>query len=101
MVALMKNDEKPSATPCLVLNVSLYLARRSMTFDMSASLKVVRIAAVCWASTSLAAIFWRRPLIRFRVSRGPEVVGIEGVGSEGAGVGAGSGVGAWTWARTS
>ena len=41
-----------------------------MTRDMSASLKVVRIAAVCWASTSRWAIFWRMPLIRLRVSRG-------------------------------
>ena len=38
---------------------------------MSASLKVVRIAAVCWASTRRWAIRWRSPLMRWRVSRGP------------------------------
>ncbi len=41
---------------------------------MSASLNVVKIAAVCWASTRRWAIFWRIPDIRFRVSRGsPEL----------------------------
>ena len=70
IAALTKNDMKPRATPCLALKASLYLPRRSMIRDMSASLKVVRIAAVCWASTSRWAIFWRMPLIRLRVSRG-------------------------------
>ena len=70
-VALTKNDMKPRPTPCFFWNGSLYFARRSMTRDMSASLKVVRIAAVCWASTSRWAIVWRIPLIRFRVSRWP------------------------------
>ena len=32
--------------------------------DMSASLKVVRIAAVCWTSTRRWATRWRSPLIR-------------------------------------
>ena len=60
---------KPSPTPCFVLKTSLYFARRSMIRDMSASLKVVRIAAVCCASTRRWAIFWRIPLIRFAASR--------------------------------
>ena len=73
IAALMKNDMKPSATPCLVLNVSLYRVRSSMTRVMSASLKVVRIAAVCCASTRRWAIRWRMPLIRWRslARRGP------------------------------
>ena len=53
--------------------------------DMSASLKVVRIAAVCWASTSRWAIRWRSPLMRWRVSRGP---------ADGADAGAGAAAGA-------
>src|SRR4051812_36800981 len=108
IVALMKNEEKPRATPCLALNESLYLARRSMTLDMSASLKVVRIAAVCWASTSRWAIFWRSPLIRFRLSRGrAPAAGAAGAGAGGAaGVGAavaaagGGGAGGGAWGGT-
>ncbi len=83
-----------------------------MTRDRSASLKVVRIAAVCCASTSRWAIFWRMPLIRWRVSRGRAREGGAttadaglGVGCGGVGVGAAGArsgaAGVARWARTS
>src|SRR4051812_33095490 len=60
-----------------------------MTRDMSASLKVVRIAAVCWASTRRWAILWRMPLIRCRTSRGRARLG---AGATGLGLGLGPGL---------
>src|SRR5881275_2970943 len=85
-VALTKNDMKPRATPCFFWNDSLYFERRSITRVMSASLKVVRIAAVCWTSTRRWAIFWRMPLILWRDSRGGAECGVLGAEGFGAGV---------------
>ena len=68
---------KPSPTPCRVRKSSLNRVRSSITRDRSASLKVVRMAAVCWASTRRWAIRCRKPLILCRVSRCP--AGKEGV----------------------
>ena len=64
---------KPRPTPCFFWNVSLYLARSSITRDMSASLNVVRMAAPCWAASSRSAIRARMGLIRCLVSRAPSV----------------------------
>ncbi len=47
--ARTKKLMKPSLTPCLAWNFSLYCLRRSITAPMSTSLKVVRMAAVDWA----------------------------------------------------
>ena len=52
---------------------------------MSISLKVVSIAAVCWASTSRAAMVWRRRDIRTRSSRRPLSAGAGGAWVEAAG----------------
>jgi hypothetical protein len=54
--ALTKKLMNPRPTPCLSANGSLYCLRVSITAVMSTSLKVVSIAAVCCASTSLDAI---------------------------------------------
>ena len=51
---------KPSLTPCFRVKSSWYLARRSRTADMSTSLKVVSMAASCWAWTRRWARRWRR-----------------------------------------
>src|SRR5437763_779977 len=73
--ALMKNDDRPSLTPCFFSNDSLYLARSSLTAVMSASLNVVNEAVVCCDSISRWAIRARIVLIFCRVSRGPAPVG--------------------------
>ena len=65
----MKNDMKPSLTPCFLVNASCIFARRAMTPLMSHSLKVVRMAAVCCAMTSWAAILRRRGVSFLRVVR--------------------------------
>ncbi len=67
--ALVKKPMKPSFTPCFFSNISLYLERRSITAFMSTSLKVVSMAAVCWASLRRRAIVWRRRVILTRSSR--------------------------------
>src|SRR5215213_23171 len=61
----------PSLTPWRSRNSSLRRRRRSMTALMSTSLKVVSIAAVCCASTSLLAMVWRRLEKRTRSSKTP------------------------------
>src|SRR6056297_2818917 len=61
--ALAKNDMKPSLTPCFSWNASLYRFRISITGCMLTSLNVVNSAAVCWASTSRAAMVRRSMLI--------------------------------------
>src|SRR5262245_10313677 len=58
----------PRPTPNSFLNDSFLRSRSSMTADMSTSLKVVNIAAVCCASTSRRVIVWRRLLLRTRSS---------------------------------
>ena len=60
---------KPSLTPCCAWNVGWTSVRRAIRLDKSASLKVVKIAAVCWALTSRSAILRRMGDIFFRVSR--------------------------------
>src|SRR5262245_4724539 len=60
MQARAKNDMKPSPTPCCCWKRSLYSARSASTALMSISLKVVRMAAVCWACTSRSAMRLRR-----------------------------------------
>ena len=68
-MALMKNDMKPSLMPCSFVNASCDFARNSCTALMSPSLNVVRMAAVCCAMTSCAAILRRNGDIFFRVNR--------------------------------
>jgi hypothetical protein len=58
----------PRPTPNSFLNDSLRRSRSAITADMSTSLKVVSIAAVCCASTSRRAIVWRRFVMRTRSS---------------------------------
>jgi hypothetical protein len=67
--AFTKKLMKPSFTPCFFSKTSLYWLRRSMTPDMSTSLKVVSMAAVFWASFSRRAMVWRRRVIFTRSSR--------------------------------
>src|SRR6478735_4645608 len=81
--ALVKKDMNPSFTPFFFTKSSWYLARSAMTADMSTSLKVVSMAASCWAATRREAIVWRSLLILMRVWR-PEAAG--------AGAAAGAGV---------
>ena len=57
--ALIKNDMNPSLTPCSLVKDSCISLRKRITAVRSASLNVVRIAAVCWAITSCWAIFFR------------------------------------------
>ena len=54
--AFTKNDMNPRLTPCFALKSSLCCLRSAITADMSTSLKVVRIAAMRWASTSRFAM---------------------------------------------
>src|SRR5437899_12624192 len=67
--ALIKNDIKPSLTLLFFVNFSCDFARNSCTALMSHSLKVVRMAAVCCAITSCAAILRRSGDILLRVNR--------------------------------
>src|SRR6266496_3020494 len=67
--ALIKNDIKPSLTLFFFVNLSCDFARNSCTALMSHSLKVVRMAAVCCAITSCAAILRRSGDILLRVNR--------------------------------
>ena len=47
VTALTKSDMKPSLQPCFLMKSSWTSLRSFMTADMSTSLKVVRMAAVC------------------------------------------------------
>ena len=67
--ALMKNDIRPSLIPFFFVNASCDLARNSCTALMSHSLNVVRMAAVCCAITSCAAILRRNGDIFLRINR--------------------------------
>src|ERR1700689_3404638 len=84
MTALAKKLMKPSPTPYVFSKRSLCRARRSMMADMSTSLKVVRMAAVFWASFRLMAVRLRILLIGSRelpwasTSRDPAVAGGRG-----------------------
>ena len=97
--ALTKKDMKPSFTPFFLTKSSWYLARRAMTPDMSTSLKVVSMAASCWAATRRWAILARSGVILRRVWRVPgagagATTGAAGRAATGAATGAGrAGVG--------
>src|SRR6187402_937439 len=54
---------KPRPTPCISLNLSLYLFLMSITGCIFTSLKVVSMAVVFFASTNLREIVFRRLLI--------------------------------------
>src|SRR6476469_3611986 len=54
--------------PYCFSNFSLYLPRSSCMLCRSTSLKVVRMAAVCWANTRRSAIFLRLLLIGTRLT---------------------------------
>ena len=105
--ALMKKLMKPSLTPYLLRKTSWRSLRSCITALMSHSLNVVRMAAVCWAMTSWAAILRRSGDSFFLTAREFADGGVEGVidekvaagtagaDGEGAGLGtAGSGAGA-------
>ena len=98
MAAFTKKDMKPSLMPCCLTNRSWCRSRSASTLDMSTSLKVVRIAAACCASTSRRATVLRSGDIGTTRSRAPSAIGagrIAGGASIGAGDGAGAGAGAW------
>ena len=72
VIALVKKLMKPRPTPCVSLNLSLYLSRNAITALMSTSLKVVSMAVSFFTLTSRSAIFLRNVLILFRLlSRDP------------------------------
>ena len=71
-VARTKNDMKPSLTPWVFSNCSLCCCRSAMTACISTSLKVVRIAAVCWTCCRRSAMRARnRVMGTRRSSRSP------------------------------
>src|SRR4030095_2867490 len=77
---LTKKEAMPRPTPNSFLKDSLRRSRNAMTADMSTSLKVVSIAAVCCASTSRRAMVWRRLVMRTRSSvRDPGAMALVGV----------------------
>ena len=67
--ALMKKDMKPSFTVFFFVKASCDFLRSSITAVMSHSLNVVKMAAVCCAITSWAAILRRSGDIFLRVKR--------------------------------
>ena len=67
--ALMKKDINPSFTPCFATKSSWICLRSFITADISASLKVVRMAAVCWALTRCWEILRRSGVIFLLVKR--------------------------------
>src|SRR5262249_51251192 len=69
--ALTKKPMKPSPTPCFFWKASLYFARSSITRDRSASLNVVRMAALLCAASSRSAMRWRTGDIGWGVPRAP------------------------------
>lgn len=90
MTALTKSDMKPSLQPCFLMKSSWTSLRSFMTADMSTSLKVVRMAAVCCAFTRWEAILRRSIDIFLRVVR-PSVSALTGaavLGAAGVGLGA-------------
>ena len=86
--AFTKKDMKPSFTPCFARNASPCCSRSASTRAMSTSLKVVRIAAVCCASTSRRATVRRSGVIgttRSRAAAPSRARGGRGRGRGGAG----------------
>ena len=69
--------------PCALVKLSCNCLRSAITADMSASLNVVRIAAVCCALTSCVAILRRSGEIFLRVVRPPAAA--VGAGADAAG----------------
>src|ERR1700760_4462937 len=85
--ALVKNDIKPSPTPCFSLNLSLYLLRTSIIGDISTSLKVVSIAVSFFTATNRLATVLRSDDIFSRfslLSPGAEGVAAAVAGAVGA-----------------
>ena len=81
--AFTKNDIKPSLAACFCSNRVLYWLRRSMTFCILTSLKVVNIAAFCWACNSRSATFALRRVIATRCSgRRFDVTGVGSIGRD-------------------
>src|SRR5690606_41003478 len=81
--AFVKKDMKPSPIPYFSLNLSLYLARRSMMGFISTSLKVVSMAVSFRTATSLRAIVLRRDdIFSLRVLRAPTGAGAAGSGAD-------------------
>lgn len=70
--ALIKKLMKPSLVPYRSWYAALNCLRSSITEDMSHSLKVVRMAAWCWASTNRAAMVRRNGLMGFLMKRGED-----------------------------
>ena len=73
--AFTKKLEKPSLMPCFFSKPSLKRLRSSITAPMSASLKVVRMAAVFCASFRRLAMVCLSLVMRTRSSRGPAAAG--------------------------
>src|SRR5262249_25660800 len=73
--AFTKKPMKPSFTPCVFSNRSLYWLRRCITALMSTSLKVVSMAAVFCASLSRRAMVARSRVIFTRSSRAASSAG--------------------------
>ena len=74
MDALTKKDMKPSLVPYFCAKISPNSLRRAMTADMSASLKVVRSAALCCASNRRRAAV-RRSRVMGTTSSSRELCG--------------------------
>src|SRR6218665_85929 len=92
--AFVKNDMKPKPTPYFSLNLSLYLARKSMMGFISASLNVVSIAVSFFTATSRFAIVFRNEDNFSRLSSRVPVASMTGGAEATAGGGAfGSGTG--------
>src|SRR5215472_9337769 len=91
--AFTKKPMKPSFTPCVFSNRSLYWLRRCITALMSTSLKVVSMAAVFCASLSRRAMVARSRVIFTRSSRAASS-GTEGARTCTAAAGCATGVGA-------
>ena len=83
--ALTKNDIKPSFTPCSFSNLSLYLARKSITGFILTSLNVVKIAFSCCDANKRSATRARKRLIGTRSSgRAPCGIGAGATAALGA-----------------
>src|SRR5262249_47629832 len=76
---------------CFCWKRSLYCARSAMMPLQSISLKVVRMAAVCWAATSRSAMRLRMRVIGTRSSPSPAGRGAARAGAGAAAEGAGAG----------
>src|SRR5690625_3571487 len=91
MAAFTKNDMKPKRTSCFFSNSGWNSLRRFMTAVMSASLNVVRMAAVCCDSTRREAMVRLSGLMRTTSSvRAPARTGAASVSAAGSAAVAGT-----------